>query len=397
MFRTSGDISARWDRVISNLQTTLPFLKHDDTLGSSLSRPGCWAYPDMLEVGRMSGEVGFDGATYVATPVAESRSHFGAWAISSSPLILGMDLSADNAAAQAALDAVWDVVTNKEVVAVSQVFLGVPGTLVRSWQAQNAPTLVAADCADATANVTSWAFTPDGMLRQASTGLCFDAAGVRPYYDEPNWMRVRECDASVPTQQFAFVAETGQIECAANFSSPFPRKQCLRVEDHWLWCEAACGSAANRRRAGAAKTTDRSRPTPSPRRWPTTIVSLGDCAMTPGSYFVENFTVNSANGSIVAAALNGRVHCVATSLFSGPPSQIWSKPVAGGMAVFVVNGALLEQQVTFDLAEVNITTPTASVRDLWAHADLPPSSGSITVSLEPHGSAFLLLRPASEP
>ena len=236
-FRTSGDIGAQWDRVLSNMQTTLPFLAQNAALGSSLSRPGCWAYPDMLEVARMPGERGFDGVTWLATPAAESRSHFGAWAIVSAPLILGMDLSLSNAAAQAALDAVWDVITNTEVIGVSQVFLGVPGTLVRSWQAPNVPTLVAAPCdgSDAAgANVTGWAFTPEGLLAQATTGLCLDAAGVAPYYDAPNWLRLRACNASLASQHFAMLPY-GQIQCAENFMTPFPQKQCLRVEDHWFW------------------------------------------------------------------------------------------------------------------------------------------------------------------
>ena len=68
----------------------------------------------MLEVGRMPGEVGFDGAV-LASSAAESRAHFGAWAIVSAPLVLGMDLTPGDAKAQAALDAVWDIITNREV------------------------------------------------------------------------------------------------------------------------------------------------------------------------------------------------------------------------------------------------------------------------------------------
>ena len=117
--------------------------------------------------------------------------------------------------------------------------------------------------------------------------------------------------------------------------------------------------------------------------------------MNPGAYFTENFTFFPANGTIAAALLDNRMHCVGTSTLSGPASQIWSKPVsaAGAMAVFVVNGALLPQRVSFSLAEANITAPTAAVRDLWSRTDLPVSSGSVAVEPEPHGSAMLLLTP----
>merc|ERR1712216_221478 len=70
-YRTSGDIGTYWDRVLSNLASTTPVLTGD----KPLSRPGAWAYPDMLEVGRLHN-------------FSESRTHFGAWAIMSSPLIL---------------------------------------------------------------------------------------------------------------------------------------------------------------------------------------------------------------------------------------------------------------------------------------------------------------------
>ena len=40
-FRTSGDISASWGSMFTNLQTVLPYTDLD----APLSRPGCWAYP----------------------------------------------------------------------------------------------------------------------------------------------------------------------------------------------------------------------------------------------------------------------------------------------------------------------------------------------------------------
>lgn len=38
-YRTSGDVRASYDSVLSNLMTTVQFAK------SNLSTPGCWAYP----------------------------------------------------------------------------------------------------------------------------------------------------------------------------------------------------------------------------------------------------------------------------------------------------------------------------------------------------------------
>lgn len=98
-YRTSGDIKASWSRMMNNLHSTLKF--SDESEAPSRNYPGCWAYPDMLEVGRMK-------------TFNEDRSHFGAWVITSSPLILGHDLTDD-----ATNEKIFPIVTNKEAIEVS--------------------------------------------------------------------------------------------------------------------------------------------------------------------------------------------------------------------------------------------------------------------------------------
>eukprot|EP00636_Phaeomonas_parva_P011536 CAMPEP_0118888496 /NCGR_PEP_ID=MMETSP1163-20130328/25747_1 /TAXON_ID=124430 /ORGANISM="Phaeomonas parva, Strain CCMP2877" /LENGTH=401 /DNA_ID=CAMNT_0006827063 /DNA_START=588 /DNA_END=1793 /DNA_ORIENTATION=- len=107
-YRTSGDINNQWDRMFANLQTLYKFTTGQDPL----SRPGCWAYADMLEVGNM--------ASYEA-----NRAHFGAWAVTSNPLILGMDVRNTTA-----MEWVWDIIANEEVIGVNQAWAGHPGRLV---------------------------------------------------------------------------------------------------------------------------------------------------------------------------------------------------------------------------------------------------------------------------
>lgn len=81
----------------------------------NLSYPGCWAYPDMLEVGCQRGPG--SGLT-----VEETRSHFGSWVIVSSPLTLSHDVNNDTI-----MDQIWPVIANKEVLAVSQSYAGFSG------------------------------------------------------------------------------------------------------------------------------------------------------------------------------------------------------------------------------------------------------------------------------
>ncbi len=113
-FRTSGDIEASYGSMVGNLQTTIQWAK------SGLSQPGCWGYPDMLEVGVAPGvHPGEPGLT-----VTESRSHFGAWCIVSSPLTLSHDLN--NATLT---DAIWPIVSNTEAIAVNQAWAGFSGSV----------------------------------------------------------------------------------------------------------------------------------------------------------------------------------------------------------------------------------------------------------------------------
>jgi alpha-galactosidase len=112
MYRTSGDIRSNFDFILSNLLTTVRFNQNQ------LSYPGCWAYPDMLEVGCEDGPNKEDyGLTYL-----EARTHFGAWCIVSSPLVLSHDLTDE-----AVTEQIWSIITNTEAIAINQAWDGDAG------------------------------------------------------------------------------------------------------------------------------------------------------------------------------------------------------------------------------------------------------------------------------
>jgi len=123
-FRTSGDIRAIYGSVVSNLQTTVQFARQ------GLSRPGCWAYPDMLEVGC---EHGPGGSMDRGLSLDEAYSHFGAWCITSSPLTLSLDVNKDEV-----MDKVWPIISNKEAIEVNQAWAGHSGSPFKeSWEIIN--------------------------------------------------------------------------------------------------------------------------------------------------------------------------------------------------------------------------------------------------------------------
>jgi len=77
-----------------------------------------------------------------------NRAHFGAWAIMSAPLVLGLDLLDD-----ALLDSVWPIISNREAIRVNQRWAGHPGRLVRSWTPNGAH------------NSNDWPSTPFGGVK----------------------------------------------------------------------------------------------------------------------------------------------------------------------------------------------------------------------------------------
>lgn len=116
-YRVSVDIAPQFYSAMHNLQLMEPFLR----LEHPLSRPGSWAYPDILQVANKNpvgvGEM---------SPV-EWRTHFAAWCITSSPLILGFDLTDTEV-----YDAAYPIVANKRAIDINQLWAGHPGRLVKA-------------------------------------------------------------------------------------------------------------------------------------------------------------------------------------------------------------------------------------------------------------------------
>src|SRR5579875_3608657 len=105
MWRTTGDISDRYDRMmaIANLQAGL----------AKYAAPGHWNDPDMLEIG--NGGMTAD----------EYRTHMSLWAVLAAPLLAGNDLSKMSETDRG-------ILMNREALAIDQDPLGKQGD--RVWQ-----------------------------------------------------------------------------------------------------------------------------------------------------------------------------------------------------------------------------------------------------------------------
>ncbi|UJR30271.1 hypothetical protein I4U23_017809 [Adineta vaga] len=152
-WRTTGDISDKWESMLGNIDINNEFADY--------AGPGGWNDPDMLEV----GNGGMTDAEYV--------THFSLWAISKAPLLIGCDVTKMSAATLATL-------TNQEVIAVNQDPLGVQGKKVAfaSSQLSNATTDVkVVDCSLSSSRIEpkrrQWTFnSQDGTIRSAIDGRC---------------------------------------------------------------------------------------------------------------------------------------------------------------------------------------------------------------------------------
>lgn len=102
-WRTSGDISANWNSVVNNYESSV---SHWDK-----QVPGSYNDPDMLQVGNGS-----------LTDV-ENQSHFTLWSMLSAPLILGNDVRdfvSESGEMSEKAQKIYDIVTNEDIIALNQ-------------------------------------------------------------------------------------------------------------------------------------------------------------------------------------------------------------------------------------------------------------------------------------
>ncbi|SED90961.1 NPCBM/NEW2 domain-containing protein [Streptomyces sp. Ag109_O5-10] len=137
LWRTTGDISDSWGSMVSILKQNLPLAPY--------AGPGHWNDPDMLEVGN-------GGMTDT-----EYRSHFSMWSVMAAPLLIGTDL-------RKASPATFDILDNKEVIAVDQDPLGKQGTVVST---EDGRWVVAKEMADGSRAVAL--FNESGSPRRIAT------------------------------------------------------------------------------------------------------------------------------------------------------------------------------------------------------------------------------------
>ena len=340
-----------------------------------MTGPGAVNDNDMLEVCH-------GGQTY-----SEYAAQFSTWAILASPLILGNDIRSISAECMA-------IIGNREVIAVNQDPLVVRGKLVLQWpQAQwpavdpPAPARTRRAAADAplplgsllmqpcnasdAAQLFTWS-SSDRLLRQGSQCLTYGG------FHEAN-VFTGECTGwtqpGVGSQQWAPNASAGTLVVVDN------AEKVLDVYD----CNTVGAQAVQVCTAGSPP---------------------GDCWSTPtgppgcgalGQHWRFDFTSSTPSPIASAISVGGAPYasCLAAAPLPPPPVdiqlQVWAKPMVDGSVAFVAfnrGTANLTANVTWGMLGWP-DAQAATLRDLWAHADVPGQfQGLFTTPVPPHSAAM---------
>lgn len=225
---TTGKGTAEWAPIWLNMQTM--------ARTNSAARPGCWGYPDMLQTGNCMAEY---------QRPSMDRTIFGMWAIVSSPLILSFDLHDE-----ARRSRVWEVITNRDAIAVNQAWVGDAGRLVYSWDPSDAgqPLYLWSEFCDAFSDEQNgWRFDDDTKELKFNLGsddaddLCLD---IQPNVD-PSFVTLTLCIE--PRKSKLAYSDSGQImdgsnaKCLTPFSymwstgPGFVLKACEPYTNHAAW------------------------------------------------------------------------------------------------------------------------------------------------------------------
>ena len=152
-WRTTKDISDNWRNMIK--------LIDENDKSYKFAGPGGWNDPDMLEVGN-------GGMT-----IEEYKTHFGLWAISKAPLLIGCDIT--NMTQE-----IKDILTNTEIIGLNQDSLGYQGRKIK-----HTPINLSEDKYDLVPNVVEvakcngkkeqkWYIKKDGSIRNNNEDLCLE-------------------------------------------------------------------------------------------------------------------------------------------------------------------------------------------------------------------------------
>ena len=328
-WRTTGDISDSWGSMISIIDENDQWYEY--------AGPGGWNDPDMLEVGN-------GGMT-----LAEYKTHFGLWAISKAPLIIGCDI-------RSMADEIKNILTNPEVIAINQDKLGQQGHKIKRTPIKlpdnYQPPLSSSELELIDSNGKDnqkWFIKTDGSIRNNDQDLCIEIPNCSK--DDKKVITTgchigdtEKCQNS-KNQEWEYTLEK-MIQSRMEINGI---KKCLRVDDNKLIKKVEthfCNES---------------------HKW---------------DYDNKTHTIKYGD------------KCLA-SMDEG--TEVWAGNLSDGKyAVLLLNRATISNKVEISWKEIGISEKEVKLRDLWERKDLGTFNNKYVVYLASHDSQFLTVEPVKE-
>lgn len=353
-WRTTYDIKNNWECVVRHVDWQNVFA---DMLG-----PGGFGDMDILEVG--NGNLTAD----------EGKTHLALWVAMKSPVLIGCDLTTPDCISNVTL------FTNPEVLDISQDPLGLPARRVASSGDPGVPVGKSGGCGteelpqntvlrecDPSDPLQRWAFQPNGSISMTATGECLQLDSGQGGHCSQGW--------DVWTNNVASAL------CGDPSSSCGGRQE--------LWAYNATNRTLVNNASGQCLTVH------------SALVNVGALPCSVQRMDFQTFDWDAATGQFISAiASGGKKSCVSrTRDVRSGATEVFAGPLVGGEAVVLLwnRNVAGVANITANFADVpNFGAPgaRASVRDLWARADLGVFSGSVNALVPPHGVVMMRLKSA---
>ena len=328
-WRTTGDISDNWNSMISIIDINDKSYQY--------AGPGGWNDPDMLEVGN-------GGMT-----LAEYKTHFGLWAISKAPLLIGCDVTTMS-------KEIKNILTNPEVIAVNQDSLGEQGRKIKIKQVPypdgQGPVLQDSDLFITECNggiEQKWYIGSDGSIKNNNNdNFCIDI---------PN------CDQS------DIIVSTFTCHIGSIFYCQASRNQ------QWSYSNQNIISRMN-----TSKCLDISNLTGI-------YVQTHACDGRESQKWEYSQTEHTIKN-------NGK--CL-SSYAEYESVEVWAGKLSDeSYAVLLINRASYEANIQISWEEIGFTEKNATLRDLWEKKDLGIFTDGYNITLDSHDSQMLKVTPLKD-
>ena len=326
-WRTTGDIEDNWKSMLKIIDINDKSYQYGG--------PGGWNDPDMLEVGN-------GGMT-----LTEYKTHFGLWAISKAPLLIGCDITTMR-------EDIKNILTNSEIIAINQDSLGEQGRKIKIKEAYpegKGPDLLPSKLFIDECNgriEQKWYIERDGSIRNNNENLCID---------------IPDCT------QRDITVETYTCHIGSIFYCEFSRNQ------QWTYSNQTIISRMN-----TSKCLDIFNHTGPD-------VQTHECNGNESQKWEYNEEEHTLKN-------NGK--CL-SSLVEYEKVEIWAGNLSDkSYAVLLVNRASYRANINISWEEIGFKEKNATLRDLWEKTDLGVFTGGYNITLDSHDSQMLKITPIAD-